>query len=331
MEHRNLKNGTDKLVYYKTVETGDYDTATQYRNGEQRIITKPVMKKIYFTEEQVKEFSLNELGKNMEWDLRQGQFTQIPNYYIRFWQPFIKAEGLALFLTLLSFCFDKDYCYTSYSKLALYSGKSVNTVKKHLNTLEQYSFIYRFNVKNANTDKVDLEEAPIIKVRQRVPFLSKKELDTLPEPLRLEHDKFMERYMHGVKFNDLIDQSDYTEAYKSLLDQGKEKKINDKQLQKRIALKNSYSKLVDHLQPEELHIFKATMAKLKDRMSKPTFETWFNNSVIQYRGGQVRIYVANSFIKEWLEEHYQDLIQQIIEDQNLSVQDVTFITYGATT
>ncbi len=66
---------------------------------------------------------------------------------------------------------------------------------------------------------------------------------------------------------------------------------------------------------EELnHIWQETLNKIKEKLSNPSFNTWFSDTkAINLTDKNILIIqVPNDFIKDWLESRYIDLIEEII-------------------
>lgn len=153
----NLKGENYPLIYYRPVKEDLKIEKSRWlidKTGQFKefFYHDPVVNKILFNEEKVKEFSLDGYGQNIEFEDRN--FTIIHNYLIHFWRHFLKADGLALFITLKSYCIEKDYCWPALKTLRLQcSFGSVNTVKSRLSLLEKYGFVFRFNCMSADEKK----------------------------------------------------------------------------------------------------------------------------------------------------------------------------------
>ena len=68
---------------------------------------------------------------------------------------------------------------------------------------------------------------------------------------------------------------------------------------------------------EELeHIWQETLNNIKEKLSDPSFKTWFSNTepLKVDENNQLIIKAPNDFIKDWIETRYIDLIQEIIND-----------------
>ena len=80
---------------------------------------------------------------------------------------------------------------------------------------------------------------------------------------------------------------------------------------------------------EELeHIWNQTLNEVKDKLSNPSFKTWFSNTkpVDMKDDNIMLIEVPNDFIKDWIETRYNDLITEIIQnltDTNLECRFYT--------
>ena len=68
---------------------------------------------------------------------------------------------------------------------------------------------------------------------------------------------------------------------------------------------------------EELeHIWNQTLNEIKDKLSNPSFKTWFSNTEpVDLKDDNIlMIKVPNDFIKDWIETRYNELITDIIQD-----------------
>ncbi len=78
-------------------------------------------------------------------------------------------------------------------------------------------------------------------------------------------------------------------------------------------------------QKELDHIWKKTLEKIKDQITNPSFNTWFSETkaVMTTAENQLVLQVPNSFIQEWIESQYTDLIEEILT--NLTGNEWTLI------
>lgn len=67
-------------------------------------------------------------------------------------------------------------------------------------------------------------------------------------------------------------------------------------------------------QEELIHIWQETLNKIKEKLSNPSFNTWFSDTkAVNLTDKNVLIIqVPNDFIKDWIESRYIDLIEEII-------------------
>src|SRR6056297_3643230 len=80
---------------------------------------------------------------------------------------------------------------------------------------------------------------------------------------------------------------------------------------------------------EELeHIWNQTLHEIKDKLSNPSFKTWFSNTKpVDLKDDNIlMIEVPNDFIKDWIETRYNELITDIIQDLTDTDLDCRFYT-----
>jgi len=68
---------------------------------------------------------------------------------------------------------------------------------------------------------------------------------------------------------------------------------------------------------EELeHIWNQTLNEVKDKLSNPSFKTWFSNTEpVDLKDDNIlMVEVPNDFIKDWIETRYNELIGDILQD-----------------
>lgn len=54
--------------------------------------------------------------------------------------------------------------------------------------------------------------------------------------------------------------------------------------------------------------------KIRKNVSKPSYETWFKYTSAEIGENTLTIFSPNAFAKDWLENHYGDMILTIIQD-----------------
>src|SRR6056297_555728 len=69
-------------------------------------------------------------------------------------------------------------------------------------------------------------------------------------------------------------------------------------------------------QKELDHIWKKTLENIKEKITNPSFNTWFSETkaVMTTEENQLVLQVPNNFIQEWIESQYTDLIEEILKD-----------------
>lgn len=80
---------------------------------------------------------------------------------------------------------------------------------------------------------------------------------------------------------------------------------------------------------EELnHIWQETLNKIKEKLSNPSFRTWFSDTkpITLTNDDRMIIKVPNDFIKDWLENRYIELIEEIIFNLTTNKYKVVLLT-----
>src|SRR6056297_522894 len=80
-------------------------------------------------------------------------------------------------------------------------------------------------------------------------------------------------------------------------------------------------------QEEMEHIWNQTLNEIKDKLSNPSFKTWFSNTKpVDMQDNILLIKIPNDFIKDWIETRYNQLITNVIQnltDTNLKCRFYT--------
>lgn len=346
---RNLKGTYDKLTYSRLVNTGK--TFPRQRSKKQdggefdvKIYHVPEQEKRVFSEEEIKNFSLDKHGKNIPYV--DGEITIINNYLFDFWGYYLKAEGLALYAHLKRHAYgQKDWCFPSLELIAQKMDKSPNTIRNYLDILEHYGFVYKFNVTNADRD--NLTEPSLYKIRKKVPLLTeklingdpdlainedapahikqtlKKEQKGLPKSLKEDHNEYIERMLNTEETVDLLDSFTYEEIYTQLLK--KAQVLKSHSLQKEIAKSKSISeKPHQDLKQEDIIVWQYVLNKMQGTISKPSYETWFKDTYCIKENDTYLIYLTNQFQKDWIESKYDATIKNAIDDIDSSSYHIKY-------
>ncbi|TSI03191.1 DnaA N-terminal domain-containing protein [Lysinibacillus sp. BW-2-10] len=60
--------------------------------------------------------------------------------------------------------------------------------------------------------------------------------------------------------------------------------------------------------------WESVLQKIHDQISKPSYETWFKSTSGELNDDTVTIYAANAFARDWIENHYEDMLFEIIKE-----------------
>lgn len=81
-------------------------------------------------------------------------------------------------------------------------------------------------------------------------------------------------------------------------------------------------------QKELDHIWEKTLENIKEKITNPSFNTWFSETkaVMTTEENQLILKVPNNFIQEWIETQYTDLIEEILADLTGSQWSLLLLT-----
>lgn len=324
-EKKNLKGGSAKLRYYRSRHTGNRTPKVKTTRGKQIPYYEEELERIYFKEEDVQKFSLDRHGQNIPYV--DGNLTIINNYMFDYWSHFLSAEGIALFGHLMRYCYGaKDICWPNLELIALKMNKSRNTVKKYLAILEDYGFVYQFNVQNADLNNTD--ESPIFKVRKKVPFLTQELYEMLPPVLQADHDRYLTVLLETCEKEELeLDPNvNYNELYDELIEKGKVhrkpkqlslfEKEKQAQIKKQLALKE----ITEH----DKQVWTALLDEIRLALAKSSFDTWFKGTFAIKNNNVYTIYTPHVHVSEWLERSYTALITKTLQKYDLNFTNIKF-------
>lgn len=311
-ESRNLKDGTAKLLYYRERPTGNRTPKNRTVRGKEQTYFEEELERLYFEEDVIRQLSLDKFSQNLPY--RDGELTIIHNYIFDYWGYFLKAEGLALYGHLKRYCYgDKDYCWPNLDLIGQKMRMSRNTVKTYIDLLESYSFIIKFNVQNA--DKDNNNESPLFKIRKKVPLLSQELIEQLPRTLQEDHERYLQKLMATSENQiDLDPAIDYNAFRTNVEGQGKaHRKPKQLSLFDAEQLTASNRKLLREEQTEDDRTrWSAVLDKIRERVAKNTFDTWFKDTFAIKRNGILTVFTPNGFVQDWLQERYVPLITDVL-------------------
>ena len=345
---KNLKNGKDKLLYYRRVDTGNVNERFRVKakkDGEieSQLLLYPEQERVFFTEEDIKAISLDKYGTNIPY--MDGELTILNNYFFDFWSYYLGAEGVALYAHLKRYTYgSKDLCFPNLQLIGLKMGKSRPTILNYMEILEKYGFIMKFNV--LNEDKDMKEESPIYKIRKKIPLLTEKliygdpnlqipetekphikkvlekEKEGLPELLRKEHEKFVKEKLEQAEQISIDDFIDYEEIFEKLMENKNRVQFKRKNNQTRGLLKANQIKI--NMTAFEKEILETILQTAEKKISKPSFDVWFKNLLLKKEGRTYILYASNEFTKDWLRQQYQSFIKEIITQLDTEYENIEY-------
>lgn len=347
-DRTNLKGGKDKLEYYRNIDTGTHEPRLKLVKEEsnEQLVSRtyyyPEKDKVKYSEDEVRKFSLDIYGESIPYV--DGELTIFNNYLFDFWSYFLNAEGLALYGHLKRFAYgSKDWCFPNFELISLKMDKSRPTIHNYMEILERYGFAFKFGVWNKSREGV--EESPIFKIRKKVPLLSKKliygdpdivipddapphikkalkkEKQGLPKRLQVEHEKYVKTMLDNNETVKLETEIDFEAIYLQWQQYGELIKSSSNNKKSKSSNLVRQEKKMDKDDHALLDFIKSFIAS---KISKPSFDTWFTNILLQRDDSQITIFAPNEFARDWLQERYMDLIKHALEDYHIEAESINF-------
>lgn len=126
----------------------------------------------------------------------KGEYTGIGNYVGTFWTHFMGPTAFAIYFQLEKMAFgDKDHSFPSVKYLAMLTGCSERTIQRNIKKLVELNFVVVVEVKDAITND---QMNNLYLLSTTTPFLSKEQYEQLPDRLKAEHDKYMDKIKFKV-------------------------------------------------------------------------------------------------------------------------------------
>lgn len=77
--------------------------------------------------------------------------------------------------------------------------------------------------------------------------------------------------------------------------------------------------------PKEEDLWTKALTLLKDKVSRPSYETWVAPTKAVLEGEKLIIITPNDFSKEWLQNHYKATIQEAVNQVSDTELELVFI------
>ncbi|MGQ4667946.1 DnaA N-terminal domain-containing protein, partial [Metabacillus halosaccharovorans] len=157
----------------------------------------------------------------------------------------------------------------------------------------------------------------------------KKEQKGLPKALKKDHDEYVKNMLSQSEEVNLMEYLSYEEIYSELL---KRSKVIKNESQQKEMIKSQtiiqQPKLPKNLTEQDILVWESVKNNIKDKISKPSFETWFKSTYCIREENTYHIYSANEFQKDWLQTRYHQLIKENIENIDYHCKDIQYFTYN---
>jgi hypothetical protein len=297
----------DEYIHFISKRNGEVKKVKSKHDSERE---RPMHNMYEIPFEDIENMNLNNRGEVVPYSHKN--VINFSRYMAWYWCPIIGAEACMLYMHLTEYCDDEtDICYPKKKDLAEKMNKTLPTINKLLQILEQNNFIVI--IRRLNKLANNKETSPIYKLRQTVPLLSKEQYSQLPDILKKKHDEFM------VKFGKDVEQDyfqfDFSETITEL--ETKSEKIISRSARKRIEEILNREEELEYLLVKIAHY--ATLESVKFHtclmeagMSKPMFDLTLKDSLsIYYKDNDtVHIIVRSETAKEYLEKELPDYHKQ---------------------
>lgn len=301
-----------RYIHFRYVPTGEYEIIEEKRNGKIVHNRKPILEKQKLSFEDVKALNLDNYGRDVR--TAADDFTLVHNYLLDFWGAIMGSEAVMLYIHLKRYCFaGKDFCFPDMETIMAKMKKgSRTTINKYMDILEHYGFIVK--IYRIDTERNNGFSSPFFKVRKYVPLLSQDLIEQLPKTLQKEHEKFLAK-ANGIELNDSFDPEVFI---KDLMQSAKVMKSNhQKSKEEELKRKGKLMEyIISQLTSEEQERWFMILQDLQTKVSKPSFETWLQNSIIllDIEEKSIKIYTQNYFVLEWLKSQYKELIIDTVKE-----------------
>jgi len=308
----------DKATYFRLKKTGRNIPRTRKRKGIDENYLEPEVQKVYFDEEFVHNFSLDRFGLPLHSKIKN--YTVIENYLMDFWSPIMGGDATYTFILLIRYCYGedehgkKDFSYPQLTTIAEKWGKTVETVKKYLDILEENYFIYRFWRSNPERDHAN--DSILYKLRTSIPYLSEEQIKTLSPKLRKQHDKFVQQIMG--KFDEAIEleeRYDYSTEFQEIMKKGRPapmRKLEPYEIEQINILRKK--KLLSQVTDSDRQLWEDVTSQIRKTISPTSFNTWFKDSFcIMQEEDIMDVYAPHDLCADWIRTRYSDHIKSAYE------------------
>jgi len=315
----------DRYIHYRNIPTGEYEIVKQKRNGKEVHVRMPILEKKKVSFEEIKKINLDNYGLDVR--TNGEDFTLVHNYFLDFWGTIMGIGPSHTYIHLKRFAYgSKDFCFPNIPVLMKKMGISRPTLLKYLDILEKYGFVAK--ILRADTEKDNISASPFFKIRRYIPLLTKDLVEQLPEDIREEHDKFLAK-TQGIELDETVDTSKlFDDLMKtSEIMKSKAQEMKENELKRRGQFKEY---LVTQLTDQQQENWYMILTKIKDKVSKPSFDTWFANTLILVNetSHKVTVITPNSFCSDWIASRQKDmLIETVKEVFSIRVETFEIYTY----
>jgi len=330
-----------KFKYFRIVDTDKKEPVVRTIKGKVQKYEKTITERVYFEPKDVFSFNLEDVTISVSVD-DGGGFTQYHNY-IWLWTQFIGGMSTLTYMAIRKYLFDyidrqgtpeEFIAFPPLDEICKRIGvKDRNTLNGYLDVLEQYGFLYRFwtaidmhdHQGKSNGSK---DTGLVFIIRKKIPLLPDDLVEKLSDEDRKYHNKIKnligksgivisceEEYKAHYKrhLKDLLEKGVFT------LSNGKKKNtyvyIEDGQLVAKPKEEIHHEIKSEELKQEDIVFWKEVLDSLSKKISKPSFETWFGNTLAYRKDKNLIVLAPNQFACDWIDTRYKEILDELIQTE----------------
>lgn len=292
---------------YKHFITKDYGALLDDKLEEKFVVTFEVLEKLKLS------------SASPSAPLKNNDFQIVQNYFLDFWTHVLSSKDIAVYQLLTRWSFGKGFVIMPISELAERVGVTRKTLKKSLKVLEENFFILQIHRTYLVDDEKKNNDAPALFIlRDDVPLLDKWQVSTLPPYLKQEHDDYIKSMKESLSDSEQIEQLDNRGFVRDFMlrycepEGAVEKKIAD------IIEKHGMRKVAESYFAIDEEKNEAIQDILKEIVTKPSYDTYFANSVFLFDDNLLTVICNNDVSATSINNNAQleKNLEKAIEEMN---------------
>lgn len=187
-EHSNYFELYEKYTHYVPVDFG-------------KILDKELEEHFVANFSDISGLRLENATPSIRFGVNSPKTVVLDNYIIDYWGYILEPLPFQVLTTLIRWSYRKGFTNISIVELAERLNKNRETVAKAVDVLESHFFLMKFQRKAVMNGKGESSVTNIfIRLREETPLLSNELFETLPEYMKVEHDRLL-KSMNDTKYD----------------------------------------------------------------------------------------------------------------------------------